>query len=179
MSNIDTSWWPQNYYIQPHYKTMPEYLRVEDIFAKTIKYLPHRRLWRKARDIALIRWAPVINWVTSERKTGYRNQRITLTVEDIQPGIGGWAGFEVDPLNPHDPTDCCPGMAWVHVDLDTWKQTTGSLTAGPLAYVITHELGHTLGFGHGGTGVMAVPRITAVPNSEEIKLAKEYWKVVT
>lgn len=177
MSNIDTSWWPQNYYIQPHYKTMPEYLRVEDIFAHAIVGDSALKLWRKARNIALSRWSPVINWVTTERLNGYRNQRITLNVEQIQTGIGGWSAFEVDPLNPHDPTDCCPGMAWVHIDEDEWLKARASRVPGELAYTMTHEIGHVLGFGHGGTGVMAVPRVTAQPNEEEITLAKDYWRI--
>jgi hypothetical protein len=174
MTATDTSWHPQNYYIQPHYRTMPEYLRIEDTFAPTLG-LKKGRLWRRARNVAVLRWAPAVEFRVRERQTGYRNQRITLATEDIQPGIGGWTAFEVDPEPPHDGIDYAPGMAWVHVDLETVSGAFAGNVTGPLAYVMTHELGHALGFGHGGTGVMAVPQMETSPSTEELELARDYW----
>ena len=49
---ITKDWYPGEYYIQPHYSTMPSYLRVEDVFAPTLGPRK-RRFWTKARDQAL------------------------------------------------------------------------------------------------------------------------------
>jgi hypothetical protein len=165
-------WYPEAYYIQPHYSTMPGYLRVEDAFAPTLT-LGQRRFWCKARDRALARWYGLgIDIRVSDVVGGYKADRVTLGVEQIQTGIGGWAAFEYPPCPPG-----VEGCAWVHVDQDEWEDAWSARYAAPIRNVIVHEFGHSLGFGHGGDGVMAVPRVSNYPNDEEITAAKDYWGI--
>lgn len=182
MTNVDTSWWPQNYYIQPHYSTMPERLRVEDIFVQSLSRVSQLKFWRTARNAACNAWASglAIEIDVRERQTGYRDERITLGVDELPAGIGGWTGFEVDPAGTHDPFppgEEHPGMCWIHVAQDEWRTAWLAKSTKQLKDIITHELGHAFGFGHGGSGVMAVPRVAGTPNYEELTLCKEYWGI--
>jgi hypothetical protein len=43
-----------------------------------------------------------------------------------------------------------------------------------LSRIICHEIGHNLGFGHGGTGVMTYD-VEAWVSLEEIDAARAYW----
>ena len=171
-------WYPSDYYIQPHYSTMPEYLRIADVFAPGLA--PQGAgLWRKARDQALAKWNPVgFGWRVREDREPYLGNRVTLNMEYINYRIGGWACFECDPAEPHDPCEAtCPNaMAWVHVDDETWEDAFDSGYLGTLRYVLCHEIGHVLGFGHGGTGIMsATYKQSLTPNAEEIAAARAYW----
>jgi len=155
----DTSWYPGEYYIMPHYASAPRinYWDQESFTRRRRKY------WDAAWTRALQRWNPVgLELVFHPGPLGCPWPGVTCEVVDVPPGIGAWAQF-------NEP----PACSFIQVDITTWRNAVRSRSIGPLTEVITHEVGHTLGFGHGGAGVMA--NITASPSAEEITAARSYW----
>ncbi|RPJ20461.1 MAG: hypothetical protein EHM35_19435 [Planctomycetaceae bacterium] len=167
----DTSWYPINYYIQPHYKTMPEYLRVEDAAIMRLTGTKRQLFWKRCRDSGLAEWAPTgINLKVQEVVQGYRRQRVTLNLADTQ--TGGDASHCFEDCEPcFDKTAC----DWIHIKWDAFEQCFQARNSGKLKYWVAHEFGHSLGFGHGGDGIMDETPDHAVVNDEEIAAAKDYW----
>jgi len=90
---------------------------------------------------------------------------VTCAVVDVPPGIGAWAQF-------NEP----PACGFIQVDITTWQNAVRSRNIGHLTEVLIHEVGHTLGFGHGGYGVMSTLLDKPTwPNDEEVAAARAYW----
>jgi hypothetical protein len=157
----DTDWYPESYYIQPHYASAPSiFYWDQELFERR-----KRRYWDAAWTRALQRWEPVgldLQYVPETADVAV--PCIKCSVVDIPPGIGAWTQF-------NEPPEC----GFIQVDVTTWQSALTSRTIGPLTRVITHEVGHSLGFGHGGTGIMATAPLVNGPNAEEIAAAKAYW----
>ena len=173
------SWYPDNYYTtpKPHYKTMPDFLRLEDLFSLTLEP-DAQHFWRKQRNVALEQWKPAINIKIREQPFGfgYRRHRVTLDVQQNVNDLGGLACFGCDPFTGDECRPCAKrGIGWIKVDTDVWTQAWTARNGTYLRYIIAHEFGHTLGFQHGGTGIMDATPYHAQVNAEEIQAAKAYW----
>jgi hypothetical protein len=159
---MSTDWYPASYYIQPHYASAPRinYWDQESFTGRK------RRYWDAAWRRALQRWEPVgLELVYHPGPIGCPSPGVTCAVVDVPPGIGAWAQF-------NEPPDC----GFIEVDVTTWRNAVWGRNIRYLTEVMTHEIGHTLGFGHGGTGIMSyLPDKTTWPNAEEIEAARAYW----
>ena len=169
-ARLSEPWYPDSYYIQPHYSTMPSYLRVEDVFAPTLGPRK-RRFWTKARDQALAKWSPVgFRWETIDAITPYDRGPGDAGHRGCPTGDRRVGGVRVPAVSRGSPRL----RLGPHRRRDVERRLVLEIS-GNLRSVLTHEFGHSLGFGHGGDGVMAVPRVSNTPNAEEIAAAKTYW----
>ena len=118
---ITKDWYPGEYYIRPHYSTMPSYLRVEDVFAPTLGPRK-RRFWTKARDQALAKWSPVgFRWETIDAVEPYAEDRVTLGHRGRPAGYRWVGGVRVPAVSRG-----LAGCGWVHVDDETWNDAWSS-----------------------------------------------------
>ena len=133
----------------------------------------NRPLWREARDKALAMWGlPFEVRRQPESSLAYpwtdENINAGLAITDIIPNAillvrmrsvfnqecAGWVETEQGGIVAYSP--------WAPL----WRDASQN------AGVIAHEIGHTLGFGHGGAGVMSGgDRV----NAEELALAQTYY----
>lgn len=182
-TSMSELWWPEGYCDRygdvrcppagdgpPHYRSLPT-LIVVDI---GLKKLPRseRRFWRRARNAALAEWEEsglTFDVRTKRASRGYRKNKITLDCDDSIDGTRGTADFGFLP----DDTKA-PGVGWAMIDRAWFQDTYLSRVLAPLRRVIAHEIGHTFGFGHGGTGVMSTYATSNV-NEEEIEIIRNYW----
>jgi len=173
----DTSWYPGEYRpdpaYPPHYKTMPDYLRIEDAMLNPVRQFksPEReRFWIRCRNSGLGEWDPVrLNLRVRPAVKAYGAHRVTFNLADTQVGLAASHCFEVCPPLTK------PGSGWLHIDPVAFEQYFLSRTTATLKYLFAHEFGHALGFGHGGDGIMDQTPSHAVVNDEEIAAAKAYW----
>lgn len=150
-------------------------IRVIDAMAGSLNS-DHRRIWVKARNAALTNWdIPFTVERISEAQLPYtwtdENINGGLAVTDIQPDsillvrnrsvysqtFGSWVEAEQGGVAAY-----APWRPW-------WKAYYFSQLIG----VIGHEVGHTLGFGHGGTGIMGGG--SDRPNAVELTALHAYW----
>ena len=162
---VSEPWYPDSYYIQP--ESVYPFRSLEDFSRRRKTY------WDAAWTRALQRWSPVGLPLTYTPGPGWRDAfQTSVEVIDVPPGIGAWTAYYPEPPNVE------PDSAFVQVDITTWRDALASRNIGPLTKFITHEVGHVLGFGHGGTGVMGIGTfgpMSASPNEEEIEAARAYW----
>lgn len=162
------SWYPAEYISQPYYPRVFKYVDRAPL------HLNGDRLafWTKARDAALAMWKPGQISFRRAFNHDYDPGFLTLDVTDTQDGTTGQAWFGA---LPPDATIPAPGVGWAHIDTEWFEQQFLSNIKRELIEVIAHEVGHTLGFGHGGTGIMS-----SIPggdvNDEEIAALRAYWK---
>lgn len=169
------SWYPSEYYIQPHYTTMPAYLRFEDAIAPALE---GKRLafWRRCRTAGLAQWAELgVEFRIKERtsRMNYPN-RVTLEfADDVPPQLGAWHYFEDPAVGPVG-----DGHDWIHFLRSYFEQQyQAARSAQPIVYRVAHEFGHSLGFGHGGDGIMDQTPYHPLVSPEELVAAKDYWRI--
>ena len=168
-------WYPGEYQaypsLPPHYSTMPSYLRVVDRIKPQL--IDKRRdVWLAARDRGLAQWAPVGFKIRIKSIGDYDANRVTLNfAEDVDPRLGAWHCFEAcAPCSK-------PGCDWIHILPSAFEALYLSGFTARLQYWVAHEFGHSLGFGHGGDGIMDQTPEHAQVNAEEIAAAKTYWGI--
>jgi hypothetical protein len=169
--------------VLPHYDTLPTFVRVYDTGVRTSGWKRwQRKLWRKARTLALGSWEFPFAIIEKKDRELYLPQGITLKPQDPDPlSSNNYGGFGLAPIEHPSLSDydeptwlAGKGFALIH------PQTISTAFAGRnIAYLkgaICHEVGHALGFGHGGTGVMESKLNPPYePNDEEIEALKAYW----
>jgi hypothetical protein len=159
---VSEDWYPSDYYIQPHYDSFPT-INLWDQESFTGR---RRKYWDSAWTRAIQRWSPVgLNLAYHSGPLECPSPGVTLEVFNSPPGIGAWTQF-------NEP----PACGFIQVDRTLWRNTLRSRNIKYLTEVMNHELGHVLGFGHGGMGIMSYdPNKTPYPNAEEITAARAYW----
>ncbi len=178
MTLTDDSWHPGVYLpypeFPPHYSTMPGFIRVVDTIAPTLGRRK-RRIWTAARDRGFAQWLPAGINVRVKDILPYGPNRTTLAVVDLLEEEGfdgnGMACFEgCHPIVPGT-----EGAAWIHLAPKAFAETWASRVYTMFQYLVAHEFGHNLGFGHGGTGIMDQTPDHPHVNDEEIAAARAYW----
>jgi hypothetical protein len=189
------SWYPSEHtytgdtdgqMVLPHYLYMPDHIQVYDAAVLVAGWTyRQRKLWRKARNAALARWG--YPWVAKELKDAtyetYKPQGITLRPYIPDPGYGAnsYGGFGLAPIerpatSEYDEHAWSAGKGFALIHPNELKQAFDGRVTGRLTGVICHEIGHALGFGHGGTGIMwSTVDPPYYPNAEELAALEAYW----
>lgn len=168
------SWYPSEYYIQPNYNTMPEFIRVEDCVGPTLS-LQRRRIWNRVATAGFLEWDEVgFDVRFRPARKPYGGNRVTIALMDPAsiggaPDLKGWACYE------ECPPLVKPASAYIHINPIALDNAFASRVYTGLKYLVAHEFGHSLGFGHGGNGIMDQTPDHAAVNAEELAAAKEYW----
>lgn len=168
------SWYPGEYrpapWYPPEYRSIREDQRlvVNDNIAPSLE--GDRLLaWRKTRNRAFAQWSPVgINIRVRENNRVNRIGRVTLAFmtpeEDAE-------SYDIDAWHQYNEN----GSDWIHFEPVAVEQAFLAHSYSHLRYLVAHEFGHSLGFGHGGTGIMDQTPYHAFVNAEEIAAAQAYW----
>lgn len=160
-------WYPGGY-VSPTYPDIP-YIDVIDAISGQ---LPRRkrRKWRESRAKALAQWekaglifdvmpGPEQTWINCVPGS------ITIHFEDIDPfapGRSGYGAWRSD-------------LGCGSVLLDPERYVAGGWDWG--SDLLCHEIGHVLGFSHGGTGIMIMGYGVGSRsvNAEEIAAVRDYY----
>lgn len=175
----EETWYPQQWCwrypdrCMPPYDGPPHYPFVPDIVVTDLTWYMGRaqRFWLKSRENALAMWAAAGLTFHVKDGTTYRKGRITIGVLPTSDGTRGEAFFGAEPPEAETPY---PGRGWAHVDDDWFKVCYDGRNQAGLTKVLAHEIGHTFGFGHGGTGAMSTYATGAVDGEERLALRRYF-----
>lgn len=154
---------------------MPVYtqpVHVVDVLVTTLRE-DHRAAWRSARDAALAAWTTGCVSFTVTRGT-----EAEYGTWDSQVGVVGFAALGLSR----------PDTIVIYRNRDTVRYDEGGYENGGVVVMspwiewfrdarnltgtIGHEVGHALGFGHGGTGIMVG---TNRPSAEDLEVLRAYY----
>lgn len=188
---MSEEWWPEEYCTRypfrceppydgpPHYPYIPT-IHVVDLAAKRLR--PKRRVyWHRVREAALGQWSDAgfdIEVLESLGSMAYEPGRVTLDVCDTQDGTRGQHDFGATIPDEHGFQGPWPGVDWIHIDTEWFRNYFLAHNPAALTKVLAHEFGHALGFGHnpdpeGAMSTYAVGRVS----DEEKAIAREFWDV--
>lgn len=159
---------PDDSGVEPVY---PQPIPIVDTLVGTLSK-DHRDEWRAGRNAALEQWGlpftvvraeALYPWTTENIDTGLAIQNVTpgtiTIVRDVSGRFASEGGYDVV-------------LQGGIVILSPWRPWWRPSGQDELAAVVAHEVGHALGFWHGGTGVMGG---NTKVSDEERALAQAYY----
>jgi hypothetical protein len=169
---LPEAWSPGGDFGSPTY-SLP--IRVVD-YARSTFIGEHRQRWREACDLALQRWElPFTLEHPPETEQAYAATEETISNLGVNPLIVPNAialvRFHVQLIA--DSAGWIQEMGGGICLFVAWRGWWKPFPAAEVTRIITHEVGHCLGFGHGGNGVMVG---SIKPNLEERALASAYYQ---
>jgi len=169
---VSFAWSPGGDFGSPTY-SLP--IRVVDYTRST--FIGKRRLrWREACDRALDSWElPFALETAPEVEQAYRATSESVSVFSVNPLIfpDAIALVRLHIEESPDSAGWIDEMGGGICLFVAWRGWWEPFPIAEVARIIAHEVGHALGFGHGGNGVMMG---NIHPNLEERALASAYYQ---